>query len=228
MRTRNNVQQYEHKRSWKQALIFVQIALAFDAFAWNPFKPNNLEDCILDGVKNAKTDQAANAVIFACRQKFPTTTPAAPTTPAIPYEEPLIHTFSALGMSRPTLNALISNLNIINSEVVQTGTNTYGVKSYDYGHHLSIELTNRNDFAVYSIEIGVLPKNGKCSWEDRSYTEIHQCPGQAGPRSTGIFKCNIPRIATRRINYCTTGFGIYGREADVNQFKIKYSIPNRK
>lgn len=201
------------------------MAFVFNAYAWNPFGPNSYEDCVLDGIKNAKSDQAANAVMFACRKKFPDKTPAAP---SVVYEPPGVRVFSGLGMSRPNLNALISNLDITNSRVVQTGSNMYGVKSYDYGHHLSIEVTNRNEFPIQNIEIGLNSKDGKCSWDDKNYSEIHYCSGQASARASGVFSCNIPRIENRKVRFCITGIGIYGTEEDSDRFKSKYGIPSRQ
>lgn len=210
-----------------QAILIFLIAIIFtiNSYAWNPFGPNNFEDCVLDGIKNAKSDQAANAVMSVCRRKFPDKSPPAP---VVTYDPPGVRLFSGLGMNRPNLNALISNLNITASRVVQTGTNSYGIKSYDYGHHLSVEITNRNDFPVNTIEIGLNSlKNGTCTWDDKNYSEIHRCFGQANSRASGVFRCDIPRIENRNIRFCVTGLGIYGTEADSDKFKIKYGIPSR-
>ena len=35
------------------------------------FGPSNYDDCVLEGVKNAKTDAAVNAVMMSCYNKFP-------------------------------------------------------------------------------------------------------------------------------------------------------------
>ena len=42
------------------------------ATAWNPFGPKSFEDCLLNNMKGVTSDQAANAVIAACKIKFPT------------------------------------------------------------------------------------------------------------------------------------------------------------
>jgi hypothetical protein len=36
------------------------------------FSPKNYDECILENMKNVKTDQAASAVAYACDSKFPT------------------------------------------------------------------------------------------------------------------------------------------------------------
>lgn len=46
------------------------------------FGPSNFDECVLDGVKDAKTETAARLVAQACRNKFPLQT-----TPA--YNEPV-------------------------------------------------------------------------------------------------------------------------------------------
>lgn len=209
----------------KNLILLIIIFTFVNAYAWNPFGPNNYEDCVLDGIKNAKSDQAANAVMFACRKKFPDKSQPAP---VVTYDPPGVRLFSGLGMSRPNLNTLINNLNVTAAQVVQTGTNSYGIKSYDYGHYFSIEITNRNEFQINNIEIGLTSlKNGTCTWDDKSYSEIHGCYGQANARSSGVFRCDIPRIENRKVRFCVTGFGIFGTEADSEKFKIKYGIPSR-
>lgn len=209
----------------KILIFFILTFTLINSYAWNPFGPKNYEDCVLDGIKNAKSDQAANAVMFACRKKFPDKSPPLPT---FTYDPPGVRLFSGLGMFRPSLNSLINNLNITSSRVAQTGTNTYGVKSYDYGHHLSVEITNRNDFPINNIEIGLISRNGQCTWDDKNYTEIHQCSGQASTRTSGVFRCDIPRIENRKVSFCITGFGIYATEAETDSFKKRHGIPNRQ
>ena len=46
------------------------ILLASNCYA-GLFSPKNYDDCILDGVKSAKTDLAVRAVYESCRNKFP-------------------------------------------------------------------------------------------------------------------------------------------------------------
>ena len=214
--------------SVSRSRLFVLLPLALyvvypsSAHSWNLFGPKNYEDCVLDGIKNAKSDQAANAVIHACSQKFPDK------TPATKYDPPGVALYSSLGMYRPALNQLISNIQLNALRVVQTGTNTYGYKSFDYGHHLSLEITNRNDFPIHGVEIGLpLKKGSNCSWDDKHYSEIYTCSGSASPRGSGVFRCEIPRLESRRITACLTGFGFYGTEAERGVFMKKYNIPKR-
>lgn len=41
------------------------------AYSWSLFGAKNYDECILENMKNVKTDQAANAVAYACASKFP-------------------------------------------------------------------------------------------------------------------------------------------------------------
>ncbi len=196
------------------------------AYAWDLFGPKNYEDCVLDGVKNAKTNKAVAVVVQACANKFPRKSPAGSPLPT--YDPPDYNLFSSFGMFRPTLNQLITKIEVNALNVVQTGNKLYGVKSYDHGHHLSLEVTNRNEFPIVGLEIGVPKrKNGLCSWDDKDFSEIHRCDGNAGARNSGSFVCKIPRLESRRVEVCITGFFMYANNADVEEFKRKYSIPSR-
>lgn len=201
-------------------VLSISASLEVQAF----FGPRNFEDCVLEGAKEAKTDQAANLIETACRKKFP----AADTTQnQSSYDLPDHRKFTSFGMNRPTLNQLISKLQINQLITVQTGSNTYGIKSYDYGHHLSVELTNRNDFNITGIELSIPKKAGNCSWENQDYNEIYSCSGAAPAWSSGVFRCEIPRIETRRIQACITGFFIYTNQAGADSFRARFNIPAR-
>jgi len=210
----------------KSRLFALQISLLFGlayaptAQSWNLFGPNNYEDCVLDGIKNAKSDRATNLVIHACRSKFPDK------TPATKYDLPGNFLYSSLGISLPILNQLTRNINLNKIRVVQTGTKYSGYKSFDYGHHLSLEITNRNDFPINGVEIGLpLKKESTCSWDDKHYLEIYTCSGIAGSRGSGVFRCEIPRVESRQVRVCLTGFIFYGTRADASAFMQKYNIP---
>jgi hypothetical protein len=139
--------------------------------------------------------------------------------------------FTALDDNRPTLYPLISKITYLNSEVVQTGTNYYGVKSWDYGHHLSIHVTNRNNFPIAGIQIGI-PKKIKtgqsCSWDSNYYNEIYLCSGIVDSMGSGQLTCQIPNITKRKIATCIVGFGIYATESKIDQFMKEFSIPRKR
>lgn len=190
------------------------------------FGPSTFEECVLDQMKDIKSDAAANAVTYACRSKFPSK--QSPASTYVPPEQTWTHLFTALGESRPALNTLILKMDMVSITTEQTGTNTYGVKSYDYGHHLAINITNRQSFPINTIQIGIPKKPGSCSWDADFYSELYECQGSAGALRSGQFKCNIPNIERRKISVCLVGFGFVGTETEASQFMQKYGIPKRK
>lgn len=56
-------------------LVFASLALIAPPLAqaqwWNPLAPKTYEDCVLKGMKGVSGDEAAYAVMRACRKKFP-------------------------------------------------------------------------------------------------------------------------------------------------------------
>jgi hypothetical protein len=207
----------------KNNIIAVFLVLSASANA-GIFGPSSFEECILDQMKGIKSDSAADAVTYACRIKFPPKETSSYTPP----ETPQIHLFSSLGDMRPTLNALVAKIDIVSINTEQTGTNMYGVKSYDYGHHLKINLTNRHNFPINTIQVGIPKKGNNCSWDVSQYAEVYDCSGTAGALSSGLFTCQIPNLDRRRVSICTVGFGIVATKAEAAQFMQKYGIPKRR
>ncbi len=176
-------------------------------------------------MKNIKSDTAASAVTYACRLKFPAKNEPAYVAP----EETVISVLSALGEVRPALNALITKIDVVSVTTVQTGTNIYGVKSYDYGRHLNINVTNRNNFPINTIVVAIPKKKGPtCSWNSDFYAEIYKCKGTAGWLGSGQFTCQIPDLDRRNPMVCLVGFGILGTKSELTEFKKKNAIPNRQ
>jgi hypothetical protein len=215
----------------RKLIVFILLALTNVAFA-GLFGPSNYEECVLEEMKAIKSnsDAAANAVVSACSIKFPTKTDPTPIDTAV-YETAKVWGLSGLDDNRPTLYSLIAKITYLNSEVIQTGTNSYGVKSWDYGHHLSIHVTNRNKFPINEIQIGI-PKKIKtgqsCSWDSNDYDEIYICSGTVASMGSGQFNCQIPNLTKRKIATCIVGFGIYATPSDIEQFKKEFSIPKRR
>lgn len=187
------------------------------------FGPSNYEECILSEMKSAKSDRAASAIAAACYSKFP---PKAAKETS--YDYPGLKGLSALGAYRPTLDSLLGNLTISHVSTVQQGTKSGTYTSYDYGHYLSVEVLNRNDFSVDGLDIGI-PKYDSCSFSDTDYDEIFACKGGASARTSGVFKCDIPRLENRNVNrVCITGLYLYTTYDEVMKFMKRYKIPARK
>ncbi|UUZ76319.1 hypothetical protein LP414_00235 [Polaromonas sp. P1(28)-13] len=192
------------------------------------FGPSNFEDCVLDGVKNAISNQAANAIMLACRGKFPLPpTPLPPTFDPRQFveETPEFHVFDASENS-PAVTALISKIEVNRIGVASHGQDYgYGMKSSDFGYHLSVEVTNRNDFSIDLLKIGLPKRAGKCSWSDADYAELFQCRGKVSSGISGLFRCDIPRLRERKIFLCVTGFGVYGTRTFADDFMTRKNIP---
>lgn len=59
------------QNSYKRNILFVLTAFAGSTVAIaGMFGPTNFEECILDSMKGVTSDQAANAITYACRKKF--------------------------------------------------------------------------------------------------------------------------------------------------------------
>lgn len=59
------------KKSKSPSLIFVfLLALSEQAFAWNPFGPKTLEDCLIKEMPKAQTPEAAKSIEMGCIMKF--------------------------------------------------------------------------------------------------------------------------------------------------------------
>ncbi len=210
--------------------IFVFLVVMIPTFAWaGLFGPSNAEECILEEMKGVKSDQAARAVMYACEKKFPSKKEN-----INPVEVPDHQGFSGLGVYRPTLNSLIGNISIVSSEIFNPGTNSFGVKSYDYHDYYDVTITNRNPFPITGIEIGLITKsaNKSCSWSAQDYNEVYICwingGTGIGPNNSGTARCDIPKVRGKKFSYCITGFAIHATPSETRTFMAKNKIPSRK
>ena len=58
------------KISFSLFLFLVLTTCSFLSYAWNPFKKQTYEDCILENMKGVKSDDAAHQIKFACEIKM--------------------------------------------------------------------------------------------------------------------------------------------------------------
>ena len=42
-----------------------------NSYAWSLFAPKNFHECILENMKGVTSDDAAGAIMYACRKTFP-------------------------------------------------------------------------------------------------------------------------------------------------------------
>lgn len=186
------------------------------------FGPSNFDECVLDGVKDAKTETAARLVAQACRNKFPL-----PTTPA--YNEPVTNNYGFSGLSayRPAVYDFVSKIEIVRSKVAHHGQDYgYGIKDNWFRYYIDVTVTNRNTFPITGIIIGINKRKSKtCSWDSNDYAEFYDCPGLAGVQQTASFECNVKDANKRQVNYCLVGFYVNGTESSIKQFMKNNNIP---
>ena len=183
------------------------------------FGPSSFDECILNEMKNAKTDVAAKAILFACRAKFPSKDQA-PTEPSPKYETPADWRISALGTGKWGIYEQIKKLEVRKLKSVEGSSGT--------GYYTVLEITNKNDFPIVGVEISVLrAKERKCDWSDDSYAEIYSCFGSVTSMASGSLRCEMPDVHSRNINFCLTGFYINGTKERIDRFIAEKSIQKR-
>ncbi len=164
-------------KSWpKFFLAACTLSTAISAGAWNPFGPNNYDDCIIQNMKGVTSDTAAVSIRLSCLQKFPdklTTTNQKETTR---FGNPRLDVWD-----RPYNSRVFSNITIGRQKL-----NNYG--------GLEIPVTNKNEFNLAGIYIGIAAnkKAGKCTIEKSDYGEIYECDGKVNSNTTSTLICPAP------------------------------------
>ncbi len=163
----------------KKLLVLLVLLCSANSFA-GLFGPSNFEECILDQMKNIKSDAAANAVTYACRKKFPAT--PEPKTSETRYGYPRLDIWDSTYAA-----SVFNNLSIIK------GTN--GTYSFE------LTLTNKSKINLTGVYIGVpTTTDGKCPRDQSQYREIYLCEGNVNSSTTGKVFCT-----KFQGNYCIVG-----------------------
>lgn len=152
------------------------------------FGPSNYDECVLDGVKDAKTEMAARLVAQACRNKFPLK--SEPTQQRM-WIDVGFYKQGSTGQR----NALANKLSVVDNK---HSTDLYGERV------TKIRLMNGYSFPVHNISVGLVKKGDKsrsCPDNFSGYSEIVQCTGSAEGFKSGSFVC--PRV---NAEFCITGF----------------------
>jgi len=190
------------------------------------FGPSNFQDCILEGMKGVTSDTAAGMIARVCRQKFPDKQ-SAPSQETKPFEYP--ERFRFYRFDKDIGGAVITPVSKISMNRVSTETHGTdygsGVKSYDFGYHLTIEVTNRNNFSIDGYYVGVPKKGNNCGLAEADYAETYECSGSAAEGMSGKFRCDIPRLEKRNISVCGLGFVFRGTRTELLTMKSRNSIP---
>ena len=179
------------KKTMCAQLIFISIS----ANAWNPFGPNNFDDCIIQNMKGVTSDAAAASIRLSCQQKFPDK--SKPNKIAEP---------TRYGYPRLDIWDKPYNYRVFNN--ITTGK----FRNNNYGYELPV--TNKNEFRLKGIYIGILSdkKSKSCLSEKSDYSEIYECSGEADPNTTKTFYCPAIQGA-----WCLVGFKA-DYQTDVDKF----------
>lgn len=155
------------------------------------FGPSNYDECVLEGIKDAKTETAARMVAQACRNKFPEKV-------------------------RPPEKSGLVNFPLYSQNGERSGLNNKlsVVRDKQIGQSTHIRLMNNYTFDIVSISVGVLKPNyrGKsCPSSFSEYREAIACSGFAGGLQSGNFSCDT----TVNGSYCITKFiADFGNRSD--------------
>ena len=153
-----------------------------------------------------------------CRSKHP-----APATPSYTYETPSTHQIMAAGTNSQKFWQFTTNVSMTSNAISHHGEDYgSGIRSSDFRYFLEINATNRNEFPINGLIIGLNSPaiKGNCSTDDRSYKEVYTCQGRADSKQTGSFSCDIPRIEKRKYSFCLIGITVYATDSDFNRVII--------
>jgi hypothetical protein len=154
------------------------------------FGPRTYEDCILDGVKTAKTNDAVTAVYFACEKKFPSKG-RADSTEKVLCGDIWVGKSERAAVANIPFSSKIGGVSIISSR-------------WD-GRALLVDVQNNYDFSLQAVRVKALlpgPSSSEIAYE---------CLGYAGPKVVGGFYCNnfdsrikyfnIDSVTSSEVNY---------------------------
>lgn len=185
---------------------------------------NSFSECMENRRQDIKNNSQYAIADAYCREKHHIFDPAA--VVFVEPEQAVLYSFSGTNSKASSARPFITSLEITNLSVEHDGKDYgHGLKSHDFKWYLEFDITNRNDFPIAGLIIGI-PKNRfkQCSWDEENYSEFYNCGGSAQGKMTGIFKCYIPKIEQRKINSCITGFAIYTTPTDANSFLKTHNL----
>ena len=202
---------------YMKKLIFILVVLvSLPAYAgWFTSDGDSFEDCMENRRGEIKNQSQMIVARQYCRSKHPL-----PSTPSYSYESPSFHQIMSAGSNNTKFWQYTANVTMTNSSISHHGKDYgSGIRSDDFSYYLEINATNRNEFPISGLIIGLNspPVKGNCSVDDKSYKEIYTCAGNANAKQTGSFSCDIPRIEKLKYSYCLIGLTVYATESDFNR-----------
>ena len=179
------------------------------------FGPSSYEECLLNNMKGVQSDAAAQAIVQACRIKFPLT----PTKQEPVAEYPKNYTFNGLDIESNGMTIFNNKIPINKVQLDHIGENYGGgIKSDNFLYYDSIHVTNRNSFPVNNILIGVIKSGNKCLWDSKNYSEFYECEGSVGSMKSSEYRCFVPNAEKTNRKYCIIGFTVKAYPSDIQKF----------
>lgn len=151
------------------------------------FGPSNYEDCVLEGVKSAKTNQAVNAIVAMCSSKFSSSN-------AKPEEKKMV----TCGKKKIDPNERAS----IQIDMTDLSATNHTIKIQRVAWESPYQYIKANEFVAYiqsSFPVSYSQINLN-AFKDKSTTEIHgtySCRGSGSPNVVSRFVCrNVEEKST--------------------------------
>lgn len=185
--------------------LFLLGLFVFSVNGYAFFGPDNYEDCILENVKDAKSDAAVGAVYDACATKFPSKTSKENRVK----ENKLKRRMLKCGLKKNDFSSFV----VFRRDTPSTFEVINRIKSMSLSNG-SIKFQNNNNFGISLLELG-FTKQKKCpshSEEDIGFSARIACkgwsPNTGVPRGKyGEINCQrVPREILK-LNFCIVGFG---------------------
>jgi len=180
------------------------------------FGPSSYDDCILEGVKSARTNTAVGMVYQACQSKFPP-------PPSPPQSE--WHDFSYLKNDFSSVKKYLDNFVIHNFEIVQKNSKR---DNYPYDivvtNYLDIFVENKNKFNISGLIVGIPKWEGVCTPSKTDYKKFISCGGSE-LKSMGRNRLTCELENDNDVSsVCVFGFLFWGTEAEALSFANRYRI----
>lgn len=178
------------------------------------------EECMMNRIDQATTTNQYIIVAEYCRQKHPLPQAPAQTAPEAVAPDPAgLVIVQGTDPSNAIARPVIAKLDLTQAVLTHDGQMFGNMPSPDFRWYERLDVTNRNSFPISALVVGLPSRDAKrCAWDAKQYAQIYQCDGYAEGGMSGSFKCYIPDVEKRRVNFCVVGLGIYGTNADVNRY----------
>ena len=209
-------------RTGKIIFLVVMLCLSSvqaNADFWNPFGPKNYDECVLDKIKDVKSESAVQALKDSCEAKFPEKI-SAQERAAIEKDESLRKkcgipkdAYTRKFVLRPFMSQegiyLSSSARLKVLSHINNLTDRAFVSGSDAGGYFSFQ--NRNAYRVTAVQIGITQKGSNtCQYTLTDYAATTYCVNSNGDSvgafSYGTLSCRVvPPTVRSNPQYCVIG-----------------------